>query len=251
MSSKSPCITLERLDFDNHEIDKHIRPISTYFSDAKNGVLIEDFCKFLSNSAKYNTDEILGKFENYKSEILVQSKQHNLNSNKLIGNLEALINIGSKNSKKFNEIRGKLFEALLIGLHGGVRLTNSNFGWGVGLRVPNRRSPFIEYIDTQYEGPKNNKKTFDVAYLKKQNNYLYECKIAPEGLGELEIGYFKEVSNCLSSHNLPYEIYLFSSVKSKSLKFNLLKKRNALKDINNFQVVGYDDIQDTISKYTV
>ena len=46
-------------------------------------------------------------------------------------------------------------------------------------------------------------------------------------------------------------IYLFSSVKSKSLKFNLLKKRNALKDINNFQVVGYDDIQDTISKYTI
>lgn len=244
----NPSITLEVLDLKSAE-DKFIRPISTYFSNPSTQVLVEEFCKFLSNSAKYNSkEEILSKFANYKSQVVIQCNQHSLDPNGLIGNLEKLINIGSKNFTKFNDIRGKLFEALLVGLHGGVRNMSKTFGWGVGLKVPSPQSAFIEYIDPEYEGFKNNKKTFDVAYLSQQNNHLYECKIAPEGLGNLEIGYFKEVASCFAKHKLPYEIYLFSSVKTAALKFRLLQKRSLLQEIT-IQEVGYDDIHKVISQY--
>lgn len=250
MKSLKVSIHLEDCDFKEPKLDRIIRPLTTYFSESKTHIILKDFCLFLSESYKWKTEDILENFELEKQSLMKQYEIRNINVEKMLHYLEEAVNYGVSISRdKFNEVRGKLFEAVLIGVNGGIRKVLSqsrNMGWGVCLKIPSSTSKPIEFIDKTIVG-KDNKKTFDFVYLNPKMNYLYECKISPNGLGPLEIGYFKKVQECFLNYELPFQICFFSSDNSFAVGYSLSK----IKELEDVEIIGlgYDDVVTFVQNY--
>lgn len=245
-------IVLKVSDIPKFEIDRYTKMVADYLSEENRRIIIKDLCLLFSDSAKWKLKDAYKNFQEKKKSLFDIYHYEDIQIEIILNELDKAFKFAcSRNISFYNDLRGKLFEAILVGVYGGAKLLylNRNFqGWGVSLWVheEGERPRKIEYVDPKIIG-KNNKTTFDYAYLDEENNYFYECKINPNGLSELEVGYFWEVHTEMLSLGVEHKICYFSSDNFFNVEI-LLAEKEALEDLEII-ALGFDNIASFVSKH--
>ncbi|MEX3746521.1 hypothetical protein [Lysinibacillus xylanilyticus] len=219
MNSQIP-IYLTSLDIVNDEIIiKATRKVANYFKNEKTHIILGDFCEMiLKRSAKWGIGDVENKFSSIQEELETTYKNEQVNIYNLTrGELETAFKMADSRDKKYlGDLRGRLFEAILVGIYGGTYILehpppNQQRGWGVSIGIPTNSEPdVIKYVH-ETQDPQKSKKTMDYAYIKGVNRVFFECKIQPDRFEDAEINYFKLFHNKFVEFDLGHELCFFAA----------------------------------------
>lgn len=236
-----PLVTFVRTDKKPLHIEKITIEIADHFKVHR--VYVPQFCKFISNSKRWKHDNWEEQFNRWKERF---SKINPNETKKII----SLVKSGFENcvnNEEINDLRGCMFEALIMGAYGGGTriLSDVQYGWGARIDLN---------LDTGIESVRHRelledktgyltRSTVDFGYWNSKHGKFYECKVQPKSLTDLEINYMTTLRTMLTKYNINHEIY-FAFAASKDTVTIELKKFNLE---TFFKPIGYEDISEMIS----
>lgn len=237
-------IYLTPLDKVEDSIKRATRVVANYFKENETSIVLSDFCEILKRSAKWNIGNIETEYIKVQNDLEQTYKNANIFIHKLTrGEVLTAFKMADKKGKNFlDSLRGRLFEAILVGLYGGTYLLETprkpeQRGWGVSVGLPTKSaSDVIAYIDPSGDKDKS-KKTMDYVYIKENNRVFYECKIQPDRFGETEIKYFTLFHKKFNELMLDHELCFFAADCIDEIEMEL-----ADYDLNfPLNALGYDN----------
>lgn len=245
-------IYLKTLDRDDLTIKQASRDVANYFKDVQTHIILEDFCELLKRSAKWQRGTVESRYKEVQNELENAYQNANINIFKLTrGHLFTAFKMADKKDKNFlNSLRGKIFEAILVGFYGGTYSLEhppppQQRGWGVSIGLPTKNENDVIAYYHHSGNPDLSKKTMDYAYLKNSVRVFYECKIQPDRFGDVEEQYFSLFHEKFKSFNLEHELCFFAADRFDEVEMEISDS-----DFDfPLHAFGYDNLASYISNH--
>jgi hypothetical protein len=220
MAKREPSIRQINFTKENEispKLEEAIRGIAEHFKKRRN--YVEKICSMIMNSKRWKVSNISMELQKWSNVLPADPGKSEIVS------LISKIFMMCKDQEDIKIVRGHIFEALLIGFHGGEDiLYNDNYGWNSIIRIQEQNGTHFPIL-YECNSPKydncHNRSTIDFGFWNGSHAELNECKVQPERIGCKEINYMFTVQEELKKRNISHEIFFFCPSSEDDIKLKI------------------------------